>query len=88
MQYLTDQMHEKQAAYGLLRLVYANRISLHRIDLALLLKFQDKYEHSILRFFKSIGIHDTTLVALLPPTCFVFTKPMIDSLHTGGNMLH
>ncbi len=88
MKFLNDQKIDQQAAHGLLRLAFENRISLHGFEKAVLLKFQEMYEHAILRFYKTVNIKEAEIVPLLPPTCFLFTTPMLRTLYEGGHNLH
>ncbi len=77
-----------QAAYGLLRLIFINQISLSKFDVDLLTSFEKLYNHAIIRFYKSIGIKDDEIIPLLPATCFIFTTPMLAALKQGGSSLH
>jgi hypothetical protein len=57
-----------------------NQISLSKFDVDLLISFEKQYNHAIIRFYKSIGIKDDEIIPLLPPTCFIFTTPMLGAL--------
>ncbi len=57
--FLVEKKKDDKAAYGLLRLIYQNNITLSSFPKTILIKFQDDYEQTILRFFKSINPLET-----------------------------
>ncbi len=57
--FLVEKKRDDKAAYGLLRLIYLNNITLSSFTKTILIKFQDDYEQTILRFFKSISPLET-----------------------------
>ena len=57
--FLVNKKKDEKAAYGLLRLIYYNSISLSGFPHGSLIKFQADYEQTILRFFKSIPALET-----------------------------
>ncbi len=52
--FLVEKKKDDKAAYGLLRLIYLNNISLAGFSRTSLIKFQEDYQQTILRFFKGI----------------------------------
>lgn len=56
MQFLVDNKKDDNAANGLLRLINYNSISLTSFPIQLLVKFQNAYDQTILRFFKSLSL--------------------------------
>ena len=57
MQFLVENKKDDNAANGCLRLIYNNKISLASFPIQLLVKFQEAYDQTILRFFKSLSIY-------------------------------
>jgi hypothetical protein len=57
--FLVEKKTDDKAAFGLLWLVYQNHISLHSFERTLLIKFQEDYNLTILRFFKSLNHIET-----------------------------
>ena len=52
--FLTEKKDDAKSAYGLLRLIYNNVISLKKFPKESLIEFQRMYEQTILRFIKSL----------------------------------
>ncbi len=75
--FLVEKKRDDKAAYGLLRLIYINNVSLSSFQRTTLIKFQDDYEQSILRFFKSICPLETQITESLPASAFCFTTPVL-----------
>jgi hypothetical protein len=82
--FLVDKKRDNNAAYGLLRIIYHNNISLTPFSLQTLTKFEEYYKKDILRFFKSLTICDPQVIESLPATTFVFTIPVFIAIKDGG----
>jgi hypothetical protein len=82
--FLVEKKRDDKAAYGLLRLVYVNNISMTFLGQTVLVKFQDDYEQVILRFFKSISPLESQIIDSLPPSAFCFTTPVLQALRDKG----
>jgi hypothetical protein len=52
--FLTEKKEDAKSAYGLLRLIYNNVISLKNFPKETLISFQRTYEQTILRFLKTL----------------------------------
>jgi c-di-GMP-related signal transduction protein len=77
MEFLVESKTNNIAAFGLLRLVYQNNISLKSIDNDILAGFELTYYQTILNFFKSIAGIKSQVIDSLPPTLKTFTSPML-----------
>ena len=53
--FLVEKKRDDKAAYGLLRIIYLNNSTLSFLPHSRLVKFQQEYQQTILRFFKSIN---------------------------------
>ncbi len=84
--FLVEKKTDPKAAYGLLRLIFLNKISLFSFPRAILVRFQVEYEQTILRFFKSLSICETQVAESLPPSAFCFTQPILRSISEGGKV--
>jgi hypothetical protein len=82
--FLVEKKRDDKAAYGLLRLIYLNDISLSGFSRTLLIKFQEDYQQTILRFFKSITPMETQVAESLPASAFCFTSPVLKVLKNEG----
>jgi hypothetical protein len=82
--FLVEKKRDDKAAYGLLRLIYLNNITLTFLHHSALVNFQEGYEQVILRFFKSINPLESQIVDSLPPSAFCFTTPVLQSLRDKG----
>ena len=78
--FLVEKKRDDKAAYGLLRLIYLNDISLFGFSRTSLIKFQEDYQQTILRFFKSISPLETQVAESLPASAFCFTSPVLKVL--------
>jgi hypothetical protein len=56
IQFLVDNKKDDTAANGLLRIINYNSISLTTFPVQLLVKFENAYDQTILRFFKSLSL--------------------------------
>jgi hypothetical protein len=88
MDFLLERKTDNIAAFGLLRLAFQNSISFGAFPVKLLSDFQNLYEQTILNFFKSIPLLKYQVIESLPPTCFIFTEPLLKALKEGGDILH
>jgi hypothetical protein len=53
--FLVDKKKDERAAYGLLRLIFINNISLNTFQKTALIRFQEDYEGAILKFFRTLS---------------------------------
>jgi hypothetical protein len=53
--FLVDKKKDERAAYGLLRLIFINNISLNTFQKTALIRFQEDYEGTILKFFRTLS---------------------------------
>jgi hypothetical protein len=88
MGFLVESKTNNVAAFGLLRLVFQNSISLKNIDRDVLREFEQVYYQTILNFFKSIPGIKPQVIDSLAPTLFTFTSPMLKTFKEGGAVLH
>ncbi len=84
--FLVDKKKDPKASYGLLRLIYFNKISLSSFPKTTLIRFQIEYEQTILRFFKSLPICETQVTESLPASAFCFTNPILKCIAEGGKI--
>jgi hypothetical protein len=75
--FLTEKKEDAKAAYGLLRLIYSNIISLKKFPRESLISFQRMYEQTILRFLKTLQENEQQVLESLPASSFCFTTPII-----------
>ena len=88
MDFLLEKKQDNIAAFGLLRLAFQNSLSFGAFPVKLLADFQNMYQQTILSFFKSIPLLKSQVIESLPPTCFIFTEPLLQVLKNGGDTLH
>jgi hypothetical protein len=86
--FLVDKKRDNNAAYGLLRIIYHNNISLSSFPVQTLTRFEGFYKKDILRFFKSLTQCDPLVVESLPATTFVFTMPILAAIKDGGRQFY
>ena len=78
--FLVDKKTDERAAYGLLRLIFINNISLHTFQKTTLIRFQEDYEGTILKFFKTLSQVELHVTDSLPGSIFCFTTPILEAL--------
>lgn len=88
MDFLLEKKQDNIAAFGLLRLAFQNNLSFGAFPVKLLSDFQNMYQQTILSFCKSIPLLKSQVTESLPPTCFIFTEPLLKVLKEGGDTLH
>ncbi len=86
--FLVDNKKDDNAANGLLRLIYYNNISLSSFQIQVLIKFQQTYDQTILRFFMSLSLYKQLVGESLPPTPFCFTTPILKAIQDGGRIFY
>jgi uncharacterized Fe-S cluster-containing radical SAM superfamily protein len=84
--FLVEKKRDDKAAYGLLRLIYQNNITLFGFQRTLLIKFQEDYQQIISQFFRSINPLETQVIESLPPSAFCFTSPILEALNNQGRI--
>lgn len=84
--FLTEKKQDAKSAYGLLRLVYNNVISLKNFPKESLINFQRIYEQTILRFLKTLQENEQQVLESLPASSFCFTTPIITALREKGKI--
>ena len=75
--FLTEKKEDAKSAYGLLRLIYNNIISLKKFPKESLLAFQRIYEQTIIRFLKTLQENEHQVLDSLPASSLCFTAPII-----------
>ena len=88
MEFLVESKTNNIAAFGFLRLIFQNNISLHLIKREKLREFEQIYYQTILNFFKSIPGIKPQVTDSLAPTLFAFTTPMLKTFREGGGILY
>jgi hypothetical protein len=84
--FLTEKKEDAKSAYGLLRLIYNNVISLKTFPKDTLINFQRTYEQTILRFLKTLQENEQQVLESLPASSFCFTTPIITALRANGKV--
>jgi hypothetical protein len=85
---LVEKKRDNNSAYGLLRIIYHNNISLTEFPTETLSKFEGFFKKDILRFFKTLSHCDPHVVDSLPPTTFSFTTPVLNAIREGGRVFY
>ena len=86
--FLVEKKKDDRAAYGLLRIIFINNISLKSFSKTALIRFQEDYEETILRFFKTLSQLDSQVTDSMPGTVFCFTSPILSALRDQGRIFY